>query len=393
MRLLVLSGCWPTQANPISGIFVAQQVAAFVRAGCDVRVVCIGNTFHRPSFFSCDLGRNGKDRSLIPQEVRVNNLPEQLFWLPGSMAFNVSLTGRAIAAYLKDIQRSWRPNAVLVHGMRYLGFSVPYWRQMIDGKVVQVIHGVDRRLSNGHAGKQFDAWVANSAACLDSTVIVGTPLLSHAAGLGIADVRLVSNGTDIPPLSTIDFSQRALPAPRILLSVSNLDSIKGIDLNLLALSRIAQKLPGLEWEYRIVGDGAERTRLEALKIELGIAERVRFLGRLEYAETMSEMANCDVFCLPSWGEAFGIVYIEAMARGRPVVGCWRNGAQDIVTHESDGLLVEPKNVDSLSEALGQLLSDPDACSRLGRRARLTAERFSWDSNVRNMLGILGLPDN
>lgn len=390
MRLLIITGFWPTAENSISGVFVAQQAKAIARLNCEVRVVHVKSCIRRVSraLLAEELGCEDVFEF---DEVSVINLPEKLLQLPGAPRFNTATTGFFISRYILQIKRAgWFPDAVLVHGMRYIGFSAPYWRPLIDGRVVQVVHGVDPKLEDQRTRQRFGSLIASSAQCFNSIIAVGRSLLTYVTKLGIQEVSMVPNGTDVPPSDLIGYSQRSLSARRVLLSVSNLNVIKGIDLNLQALAIIARTHPHLEWEYRIIGDGPERSGFESLAVDLGIASRVCFLGRLSYAETMNEMIGCDVFCLPSWGEAFGIVYLEAMARGRPVIGCWRNGAQDIFANETDGLLVVPQDVASLLSALVRLLSDPKECSRLGRNARAKAEQFTWDANALRMLDILGL---
>ena len=138
----------------------------------------------------------------------------------------------------------------------------------------------------------------------------------------------------------------------------------------------------------IVGDGPFRPNLEALTERLGLQSQVRFLGRLPYQETQAEMAKADVFSLPSWNEAFGIVYLEAVAQGVPVVGCLENGAADIVTHERDGLLIRPKSVDDLKVALLSLLENTDLRSDMGGGARATAEQYSWGKNTNELLALI-----
>ena len=121
---------------------------------------------------------------------------------------------------------------------------------------------------------------------------------------------------------------------------------------------------------------------------LGLSRRVTFLGRLSYEETMQEIAQADIFSMPSWAEAFGIVYLEAMARGRPAIGCVNNGAADIITDNEDGLLIGPRDVGALEAAIAHLLESPELCRRLGIAGRRTAERFSSDENARRMLALL-----
>jgi len=65
----------------------------------------------------------------------------------------------------------------------------------------------------------------------------------------------------------------------------------------------------------------EEERLKELAKSLGIESKVRFLGKLPHSEVMREMASCSLFCLPSWNEGFGLVYLEAMSLGKPVIGC------------------------------------------------------------------------
>ena len=136
---------------------------------------------------------------------------------------------------------------------------------------------------------------------------------------------------------------------------------------------------GVAWDrYTVVGDGPERSRLEDLARRLGIADRVTFAGRLEHHEVVREVARADIFCLPSWREAFGVVYVEAMACGKPVIGCRSQGAEDIISPGQDGILVEPRDVASLASALGQLLEDPELRQRMGEAARRRSRAFSWD---------------
>ncbi|HRF43376.1 MAG TPA: glycosyltransferase [Candidatus Competibacteraceae bacterium] len=390
MKILVLTGFWPTKANPISGVFVAQQCAAFERAGCDVRIVSIGNTFHKPATLITENISGFVFESAKLCQIRVNNLPEHLFRLPGALKVNSYLTGQAIYRHIDKLFLTWKPDAVLVHGLRYIATSIAHWRNLIKGRSVIVLHGVDPQFAPHRVTTAHRKHLMKVLPFIDTVVAVGNPLRSYSKDIGLGDPLVIPNGTDLPPLKEIHFSQRPFDETRVVLSVSNLVKLKGIDLNLRALARFGAAHPDTRWEYRVIGDGPERANLEQLARALGIQDRVRFLGRLNHSETMQQVGDCDIFSLPSWGEAFGIVYLEAMARGRPVIGCWQNGAQDIISHQVDGLLVMPQEERSLFEALNRMLIDPLECSKWGRSARVTAERFSWDANSQRMLQALGL---
>jgi glycosyltransferase involved in cell wall biosynthesis len=394
MNLLVVSGFWPTQSNPITGIFVVQQVAALARAGCQVTVV-LSKVFGRPCSPHCSLADLGLDVEAVTLlEVPLLRLPEQLSSLPGALWLNTKIAGAMLSRAIKQrmVLASETFSGCVAHGGRYMGLALPAWRPHVGGGASLVVHGVDPFLTNVSKGRRARALFHAAGRTCDAVILVGSPLHTYAVSIGLpADkLHVVANGTDLPVLADVSDSQRSLDESRRIVSVSNLVALKGIDNNLRALADIVQRRPNLDWEYRIIGDGVERQRLESLALELGIGDRVRFLGRISYGETMREIANADIFSLPSWGEAFGIVYLEAMARMRPVIGCLENGAADIVTHDHDGLLVPPRSVTELSGALERLVVNPDMCQQLGRNARTTAEGYSWDHNARRMLKLLGM---
>src|SRR5690606_21514274 len=194
------------------------------------------------------------------------------------------------------------------------------------------------------------------------------------------------NGTVLP-------EPRSLPGRQArgtcsILSISNLLPLKGIADNLRALAILAGEHGVRDWSYTIIGDGPQRAELQELARTLGLLDRVHFRGRLSYEETMEELARCDIFSLPSWGDAFGIVYLEAMARGKPAIGCRGSGAQEIVTDRRDGILVPAKDPRALARELKRLIEEPELRHSLGTAALRTAERFTWEANARRVLDLL-----
>jgi glycosyltransferase involved in cell wall biosynthesis len=153
---------------------------------------------------------------------------------------------------------------------------------------------------------------------------------------------------------------------------------KGIATLVEALGLLGQ---GLDFECTIVGDGPERPRIESAVRDNGLSDKIRLTGRLSHAETLREIANADVFCLPSTVEAFGIVYLEAMAAGVPPIGCATTGAADLIVDGSSGWLVPPGDARALGAALREAMTDEPGRSRRARTARARAEQFTWDRNV------------
>jgi glycosyltransferase involved in cell wall biosynthesis len=149
------------------------------------------------------------------------------------------------------------------------------------------------------------------------------------------------------------------PGMTCLLVAANLVHRKGIDVLLTALSRRAS--PCSLW---IAGDGVERAALERLAAQLGVAERVRFLGRRTDVPDLLEA--CDVFVLPSRQEGLGVAALEAMARARPVVASAIGGLAELVQHGVTGLLTPPGDAAALASALELLIADPERARRMGR---------------------------
>ena len=139
--------------------------------------------------------------------------------------------------------------------------------------------------------------------------------------------------------------------------------------------------------YIIVGDGAEN-KLQKLAKELGVYERVEFTGVLSHDYVLKYMKEADIFSLPSWNEAFGIVYIEAMACGKPVIGCEGEGLEDFVRNFETGLLVKPKEVNGLAKAMDFLLSNPGKAREIGERGRkLVLDNYTWEKNAEKTIRV------
>ena len=202
-------------------------------------------------------------------------------------------------------------------------------------------------------------------------------------------ISVVANGIDPEDLFLEkDREPMRLEGHTVLLSVSNLKSIKGLDLNIRAFARLKVRFSDLY--YIIIGDGEERETLRGLVKELRLEDRVEFLGELPHREAMEYMSCCDIFSLPSWNEGFGVVYLEAMAYGKPVIGCRGQGIDGTVVHGETGMLAEPKSVESLSCCLEYLLKDRGNRQKIGMNAKkIVLESYTWENSARTLLSLYG----
>ncbi|HWP37032.1 MAG TPA: asparagine synthase (glutamine-hydrolyzing) [Gemmatimonadales bacterium] len=188
----------------------------------------------------------------------------------------------------------------------------------------------------------------------------------------------------LPPCADERYLNRGSPSGAFkldgaskLLCVARQDAserYKGFEMIFEALTRIQDPpLPHLN----LVGDGNDQPRLRAVAAQLGIEDRVTFWGVLDDARLAAAYADCDVFVMPSKGEGFGIVFLEAMLHGKPCIGGAHGGTPEVIEHGRSGYLVEYGDVDALVRYLLALRSDPGLRGRLGARGReLTTTRFS-----------------
>jgi glycosyltransferase involved in cell wall biosynthesis len=136
---------------------------------------------------------------------------------------------------------------------------------------------------------------------------------------------------------------------------------KGVDEVLAVLPRVLRQVP--EVTYLVVGDGTDRPRLESVCRSLGLAPHVVFTGRIPEAEKADYFRLADAFVMPSRGEGFGFVFLEAMACGIPVVGGRNDGSADALGDGAFGRLVDPANAEELEAAILEALGSAKAVPR------------------------------
>lgn len=194
--------------------------------------------------------------------------------------------------------------------------------------------------------------------------------------LGLKQMRVVPCGVDSGAISAL--SAGVIKEDQVLY-VGRLTRYKRVDVLMEAFARIAGGFP--DHKLKIVGRGYERANLEALAERLGISGKTVFCEGLSEKDLYLEYSKSQVFVLPSEQEGFGIVIIEAMAAGTPVIAlkARHSAADGLITHGSDGFLVA--NAGEMAEALERLLADAALRNKLAAAGRETARKYDWDGAV------------
>ncbi|PVX25832.1 MAG: glycosyltransferase [Candidatus Bathyarchaeum sp.] len=165
---------------------------------------------------------------------------------------------------------------------------------------------------------------------------------------------------------------------KLILCVGRLVPQKGVEYFIRAIPAIAKSYP--EAKYIIVGEGWSRDILEAEARASGHADKIKFTGFAPDKEVIELMTSADVLVVPSIYEPFGIVALEGMATGVPVVASNVGGLAEVIDHDRTGVFVYPRSPESIAWGIGKILSDPDHAKWLAKNAKEKLHKaYSWEA--------------
>jgi len=199
---------------------------------------------------------------------------------------------------------------------------------------------------------------------------------------------VIPTGTNLEPYQRADGKtlrkEKGWQDETILISVGRLAPEKNWEILLQAFAKVYPEHPNLR--LVLIGDGTAKESLQELAYDLGISERVTFTGSLPFEEVPAYLKAADAFSFASITETQGLVTIEAMAAGLPVVAVDGSGTRDIVEHGKQGYLVE-NDADALAKGLHQLLSDPGQMKRFRHNALKKSKAFDVDLLSKQMISV------
>lgn len=360
LKVAVFTPWYPSEDAPWRGTFVRSQLDALCDLDVDVRIFTLAHRF--PFLMLAEVDRDGR---------RVT--PERL------------VAGSAHLAAAIRRSRLWHdePEVILAQG-----HWVPTALRSVSLPLVGILHAEGAMTLSG-------AWrdpvrrgiVARSLRRLDRIVAVGEPVLSDLPPDLRDRATVIPNGVDRGV-----FARRAVSAasrlaapdfPRFV-TVGHVDPNKNQEVLLRAFPRVRRIWPNANWV--IVGDGPRRERLEALRDQLGLHDSVRFVRRLPPSEVAAVLATSDLFVLPSRREAFGCVYLEAMAVGVPTIVPRSSGVAFLVRDERH--LHDPMDADEIIAKARAVLTDPESYERAVAHGTAIVEAHSWPRTAERLREVL-----
>jgi phosphatidylinositol alpha-1,6-mannosyltransferase len=259
---------------------------------------------------------------------------------------------------------------VVIAGHPNLAF--PAWMMKVFSRSVKTIvmaHGVEvwTRLHwlKWNAILHADLVLGPSADTVDKLIGIQAIAPGKVRKLAWPLSSMFLSIADRPALLTLP---KAFPKGRVVLTVGRwaaAERYKGLDELLEAIALVRTTFPNLH--LVVVGQGDDLPRLGKLALDCGVADSVHFLGKISRDELAACYANADVFAMPSTGEGFGLVFLEAMAFAKPVIATACGGTTDLVENGINGLLVPPGDIQKLTDAIRSLLTNDMLRTALGQR--------------------------
>ncbi len=388
MKVAVVAEFYPRAHDPVLGVWAHRQSLAAKAAGAEVEVLVL----HRPipSVASLRAGPRAAWREFRtlrkqPRRTELDGLPITYvpFYAPGragSYGDWGKYAARPLGRALRKLHKRFPFDVIHAHNAVPAADAIR--RANLGGPLITSVHGGDVF----HTAILKPAWAANVTAGLNASDLV----LANSSGIRTACGALTSSPVEVLLLGA-DVPEKDPRPPRdhALITVAHLIDRKRHADVMRAMWVLRARWPKLR--YVIVGDGPARLGLQELARSLEMSDRVIFRGQLPPDEAMEAIDGATLAVMPSIDEAYGVAYVEAMARGVPTIGSLGEpGPLDLADLGSGIQLAAPGDVEHLARVIDRLLSDPSERARLAKLGRrVMRERCSWEVVGRSTVEIYG----
>ncbi len=291
---------------------------------------------------------------------------------------------RKITEQIKYVIENGKYN--IVHSQNSVAPTIPYLSLLYSNSVNFATFHSCHGFSLGY--ELFKPLFMQVYTKLDGKIFVSKPAQETIARhFPVDEYRIIPNGIDVDKFNP-EGEKYHLPFEVknnevIILFVGRLELRKGTKYLIQAFNLLARKYSNIR--LLIAGDGPLRSSLEN-SVDNSIKDRVHFLGFVSGKDLPALYRTCDIFVSPAiGGESFGIVLLEAMASGKPVIAANNEGYREVVDDGANGFLFERKNVEDLAYKLSILIDNPDLRSKMGTLGRQKSLEFSWQKIAKEVL--------
>ena len=374
MHIMFIPSWYSNVRNKVHGSFFKEQASELQKAGVKVTVAynevwpltMIGKIHEEKG-----LNYNIEDGLKTYRYKNYNYIPKN--------ALMFKVFNKRMEKLYKEIVKKEGPIDI-IHAQSSLwgGISAAYISEKYNIPLVITEHSSVER--GPYVKNSYVPLIRDSHKKAKKVITVGNGLKNEIQALsGRNDIEVIGNLVD---LSKFTIKKRIQNEKFIFFSLAFLEGEKGFD---TLIKAFAKKFKDKEAMLYIGGDGSQRAWLEALAQENGVKKQIIFLGALSRDDVAKWMNKCDCFVLPSRYETFGVVYIEALASGRPVIGALNGGAEDIINN-LNGYLVPIDDIDKLAEKMLELYKKIDSYNEEEIRSDCL-KRFSPEVIVNKIISV------
>ncbi len=382
MNICMIASGYPCHSKPVLDIFIHEQAREMAKQGLKVHVITPGNNDDSP-------------REETIEGVHVHRVMNGDFKPARLMPFVFAVKVMREAARLNKIEKF---DVVHSQFADHAGFAGAVTSGILRRPFVLTAHGYDisysKELGYGIGttwlGRIYVSFILKSA---DKICPVSNALKKQCITkwhINPKKLEVLHNGFYIQERPEEDElirfkSTLNIDDKKVILSVSSLIKGKGQQNIIKALPAVIKEAP--DAIFLLVGEGPYLPALEQLIKELGLESYVKITNRFaDRSELPVFLSICDVFVLASVLESFGIVYLEALALGKPVIGSRGQGDEDFIIDGENGFLVDPANTDELARKIIILLKDKNLRESMGQKGKKAVmEGYLWKHNVEKLV--------
>lgn len=339
MHIMFIPSWYSNVRNKVHGSFFKEQALELQKAGVEVTVA------YNEVWPLTMLGKIHEEKGLkynVEDGLKTYRYKNYNYIPKNPLMFKV-FNKRMEKLYKEIVKKEGAIDIIHAQSSLWGGISAAYIAEKYNIPLVITEHSSVER--GPYVKKSYIPFICDSYKKAQKVITVGNGLKNEIESLsGRHDIEVIGNLVD---LSKFTIKKRIKNEKFIFFSLAFLEGEKGFD---TLIKSFAKKFKDKEAVLYIGGDGSQRSWLEALTVENGVKDQIIFLGALSRDDVSKWMNKCDCFVLPSRYETFGVVYIEALASGRPVIGALNGGAEDIINN-LNGYLIPIDDIDILAEKM------------------------------------------
>ncbi|OGT32464.1 MAG: hypothetical protein A3C44_03440 [Gammaproteobacteria bacterium RIFCSPHIGHO2_02_FULL_39_13] len=385
MNILIVTPLFPSHAKDHNGLFIVDSINSLKNAGYKITVLITRPWI--PSILKMIRPNLHQSRDPFQLGYDIEILVTHYFSIPRNHMRWLSnwISFKQIGMKIKKIIKNYSIDLIHVHTELSVPPVVSVARQF-DVPIIATMHGAE---TNKRYWRGVRKPIVKALPYVKKIVLVGEPLRIFFKKLVDNDnnFAVVPNGFLFSNNMLIN-NKQYWPDTLTFVSVSNLsDDAKRIDITLHAFAEL-EKEKQYNWSYIIIGEGTFKTEYEQLAFSLGLKDKVRFVGFCTHEEVYRYLLKSDIFCLPSFPEAFGVAHLEAMAFGLLAIGTRCQGPSIFIKHEETGLLVDKGSVFSLKSVLQMIFNNPEKMKKIALNGKKHVhENFTWEQHAKKLAAV------